>query len=161
MVKLKDQKSERSFYIFIVNDLDHVLLTKPSAYSIATECLKKSLWVIGTRGGNTLYKKNDRVIIYLAGYREYKQHFIATATIKDGFISEKVKIADKIWFFKLPLDKIVILKQPIDIHPLINELTFIKNKNRWGYTFKRSSIKISYDDFNAILSSSKNKQSEK
>lgn len=35
----------------------------------------------------------------------------------------------------------------IDIHPLINELSFIQNKNRWGYHFRYGHLKIPKEDF--------------
>lgn len=40
--------------------------------------------------------------------------------------------------------------QVTDIRPLINQLSFIQNKSRWGYAFRFGHIEISHEDFELI-----------
>jgi hypothetical protein len=47
--------------------------------------------------------------------------------------------------------KVVFLSvQEIAIEPLLDKLTFIKNKERWGFPFRRGLFEISSEDFSAI-----------
>lgn len=41
----------------------------------------------------------------------------------------------------------------IPIKPLLPELTFIKDKKKWGYPFKRGSFEITHTDFELIAKS--------
>lgn len=38
----------------------------------------------------------------------------------------------------------------VSIHPLINKLSFIQNKQRWGYPFRYGHLKINKEDFSLI-----------
>ncbi len=42
--------------------------------------------------------------------------------------------------------------KPIPIRPLINQLTFIKDKNKWGYCFRYGHFEIPKEDFELIAS---------
>lgn len=46
----------------------------------------------------------------------------------------------------------ILLEKPVDIRPLINKLSFIKNPVVWGVYFQQSPREISKDDFEKILS---------
>ncbi len=43
----------------------------------------------------------------------------------------------------------------VAIEPLVAKLSFIKNKQHWGFPFRRGCFEISEDDFNFIASSMK------
>ena len=41
----------------------------------------------------------------------------------------------------------------VPIEPLLEELTFIKDKKKWGFPFRRGSFEIPYKDFEVIAKS--------
>jgi len=40
--------------------------------------------------------------------------------------------------------------KPVDIRPLLQELSFIKDKSKWGYSFRYGHLEMTEADFNLI-----------
>lgn len=68
-------------------------------------------------------------------------------------------VGDKVYQFEMAPDFIpfrrdikFVPSQSVDIRPLINRLSFIQNKSRWGYAFRFGHLEISQEDFELIAS---------
>jgi hypothetical protein len=75
------------------------------------------------------------------------QHFTAIGTIMTGDIYQ-VEMTPK--FKPYRVDVRFIRCHGAPIKPLIHKLTFIKNKTRWGATFRFGQLKIPVEDFKII-----------
>jgi len=141
----------KNFNIFVVTDNVRHRLSEPSAMEIAEECLKRNIWAVGGYRKNYLLKENDFVIIYIAGTRENNKKFVATAEISKEPIVKKTEIVNKVWDVRISLKNIKYFKSPICIMPLLNELSFIKNKEFWGASLMKAVVKINSEDYQKIL----------
>ena len=97
--------------------------------------------------------KDDR-ILYYSPNRIYKkkdklQSFTACGTVTDNNIY-KVKIGEEFepWRRDVKFDKDI---KPVKIKPIINELSFIKNKDKWGVYFRSGIIEIKKEDYEVII----------
>ena len=117
---------------------------------------------IGVRGGFAQFShgklgpakrlsKGDWVIYYAGreryGAPELCQRFVAIGQVED---SEPAQVEQfpgfKPWRRKVRYKKAV----EVDIRPLIGQLSFIKNKTRWGAVFRFGFLEIDPADFAAI-----------
>jgi len=93
----------------------------------------------------------DGVIFYspkeIFGGNEKCQKFTAIGKIKDNEIyqfkmtNSRVPFRRKVEFYP---------SKDVDIRPLIESLSFIKNKKSWGYAFRFGMIQIPHSDFEKI-----------
>jgi len=85
--------------------------------------------IIGSKYGTkmNLIKKNDIIIIYIKMLSLIVGEYNVILNYKD----EKEHFHGEIYPFRLKLDPIKILKNPISIRSLINRLEFIRNKKSW------------------------------
>lgn len=101
--------------------------------------------IIGSKYGTkmNLIKKNDIIIIYIKMLSSIVGEYKVILNYKD----EKEHFHDDIYPFRLKLEPIKILKNPIRIRSLINRLEFIRNKKSWythlygGWGIKQLSLK--------------------
>lgn len=93
-------------------------------------------------------KAGDKVIIYLAGYEGRK--FMGNCTLNSA-IKKKEKGLD----YSVDLTQITIWKRHLDIHDVLADLVFVKNKDSWGSYFQRGVVSISEKDYRLILSNVK------
>jgi len=113
---------------------------------ILKELSIENKWKIGL---NTIYKyklsKDDKLIFYVSG--KGRMYFIASAVLDSKFIYEGeyyhgyVKIRNMNFFDK-----------PVFIKPILDKLSFIKNKKHWGIGFQKGIIQISKIDYDNIIS---------
>ena len=61
-----------------------------------------------------------------------------------------VKIRKEKFPYRVRLEPVIVLKDPVDFSPLVEEVSFIKNKQRWSAPFRRAMFKIDEKDFNII-----------
>jgi len=105
----------------------------------------------GKLGPAKRLSKGDWVIYYSgkAKYDESKlcQKFVAIGQVVDAE-PRQVEQAPGFtpWRRKIRYRKAV----EIDIHPLIDQLSFIKNKSRWGAAFRFGFLEIGESDFTTI-----------
>ena len=99
-------------------------------------------------------KKNDEVVFYVAGRKNKSQNFIAFSVIQSVEIPNETLIdPDKNKYVLekyLLFENISLLKTPIHIKAIINQLEFIKNKTNFGVYLMGGVSKITEGDFNLI-----------
>ena len=99
-------------------------------------------------------KIGDRVIVYVSK----KSVFMAAVEISDKyFYSEKRIWSDQydLWPHRIhtkPIRYIDNIKKGVYIKEIWDNLSFIKNKHKWGSQVQGSFRKLSESDFNVILS---------
>jgi RecB family endonuclease NucS len=144
------KEKDVGYYIFVVSDQEWQG-NPTKAIDIFTSLISKNLWGFGERTPNRKnIKENDQIVFYQAGSEGQK--FLGTAiyvkqtTSKDGDNS----LIDNPY--------VVILKDPDvwkeskDLHPLIQNLDFIVNKEKWGVYFQGGVKSISKRDYEVIVS---------
>ena len=99
-------------------------------------------------------KKDDEVVFYVAGKKNKSQNFIAFSHIKSVETPNELLIdPDKNKYVLekyLLFENITLLKTPIHIKAIINQLEFIKNKTNFGVYLMGGVSKITENDFNLI-----------
>ena len=61
-----------------------------------------------------------------------------------------VKSRDEVFEYRVKVEPVLLPKEPIDFTPLVERLSFIKNKQRWSAPFRRAMFKISEEDYKVI-----------
>lgn len=96
-------------------------------------------------------KPGDWIIYYSPreyfGQKEPCRKFTAIGRIKDRE-PYQFKMSDNFIPWRREVDFMVA--KEIAIEPLIAKLSFIKNKEKWGFPFIRGLFSISFDDFQII-----------
>jgi predicted RNA-binding protein len=99
-------------------------------------------------------KKNDEVVFYVAGRKNKSQNFIAYSVIQSVEIPNETLVdPDKNKYVLekyLLFENITLLKTPIHIKAIINQLEFIKNKTNFGVYLMGGVSRITENDFNLI-----------
>lgn len=93
-------------------------------------------------------KKDDYVIFYSSkirfGQNQKCQKFTALGRVKDNLIYQE-QVTSGFVAFRRDIDFIPC--EEVDILPLLNDLEFISNKQKWGYPFRFGFFQISHRDF--------------
>lgn len=101
-------------------------------------------------------KEGDWIVIYSPKLdmddKEPYQHFTAVGKIKDGHIY-KFDMGNGFVPYRLDVDYKKV--NDIPIHPLLNRLSFTKNRTNWGYSFRFGHLEFTKDDFLIIADSMK------
>ncbi len=112
------------------------------------ELLKKTeaslKWTIGKRTHNrSKLSKGDAILFYQG--RDESQKIFGSAELASQLqqINESENYVEIRYF--------VVWDKPVKIKPLINKLSFIKNKKHWGLYLHGGIVKISEKDHNLIL----------
>lgn len=92
----------------------------------------------------------DRFVLY-APKENYRsgapvQAFVAMGTVKDGIVYEVDFDGYPAWVRKAKYDKC----NSMPVRPLLPDLGFVKDPDKWGIAFRRSLFPISADDFALI-----------
>ena len=74
---------------------------------------------------------------------EILQQFTAIARVKEGLYQVEMTPTFKPWRQRVEF----LSCQPASIRPLIQELSFIRDKAHWGFVFRRGLFEIPKDDF--------------
>ena len=157
MSKLDNIGDEVEHYIFTVNNIsskDSLML----AEDIVKGLLQQKVWFFSSITPlHSKLKKGDKVLVYLCG--KNRRYFGAKLNI-DGEIAnishnpELTKTKHSLgldWFdLYIQLDNIKYFNNKIFIKPLIQELTFIKNKKNYGLNLRLPIINIPETDFRLI-----------
>lgn len=93
-------------------------------------------------------------IIYYSGKRFYTQNekcqkFTAIGKVKDDFIYQ-IEVNKDFHPYRRNIE--FYQSESISILPLVEDLSFIKNKKKWGYPFRFGFFEINQDDFSLISS---------
>lgn len=96
--------------------------------------------------------EGDWIIYYspteIFGEKSPYQRFTAIGKIKD---EEPYRFEMSKDFVPWRRNVYFFTSQEADIKPLLDGLTFIPNKQRWGFPFRRGCFQISKEDFNLII----------
>jgi len=126
---------------------------------------RKNLWGVPERHRNAIskVKKGDKLLFYIKqgkGKDAIKEPVVAGIFEADSeFFRDNSKIfkvpkgmRDEIFPFRIRLKPIKIFEKPLKFKPLIPELKFITNKQRWsGHLMGKAMINIPEDDFKLVL----------
>lgn len=98
-------------------------------------------------------KKNDKIMYYCTskvyGKKDNYQSITACGTVKDDNIYEFEMSKDFIpWRRDVEYEKNL---KPVKIKEILDQLSFIKNKNRWGVYFMSGLVEINKDDYEVII----------
>ena len=156
---------EHSFYILIAADTDRARLAKPSAYQIAKYRLGRGEWGIRFRTRNRMaLSPDDKVLIYVSGHREYRQSFIAHATLASSAVrapqvmQATIDAPDRTG--NVPSEFVVALKEirffpnPVHINELKHKFSFVRDPDstKWGSCLQGGTLRITEPDYNLVLS---------
>jgi len=61
-----------------------------------------------------------------------------------------VKSRDEVFEYRVRVEPVLLPKEPIDFTPLVEKLSFIKNKKYWTAPLRRAMLKISREDYEVI-----------
>lgn len=135
-----------------------LVVTSPANFKHDREVLKFTTQGLPYRYRKTVQrmKPEDRVIYYLVR----SQKFGATATITGEYYHAEDKLwmeDEERWPSRCPSKPDIILddEELLDAKKLIPDLTFVKNKERWGAHFQGSIKEIPEEDFKLIESEMK------
>jgi hypothetical protein len=105
----------------------------------------------GKAGPLNLMREGDWIVYYSPtikfGQKGPCQSFIAIGKIKDGDAYPFSMSED---FIPWRRDVSFVKSKETPIQTLLNELSFIKDKQKWGFPFRRGCFEISQEDFQVI-----------
>jgi len=141
---------ETNYLIFISSD------GKKSGFDIFNERVQKNKWPIYNKTPQLKnVKEGKNVVFYIAGEGEKRQSFIGSAKIK-SIIDNKNTAVDanqelKLVLFHVEFKELKIFDKDIKIKDHIDNLDFIKNKEKYGLYFQGGICKIDQISYNYIL----------
>lgn len=158
------------YFVLIAADADRNRLYLPSALQLAKYRLGRNEWGLKER---TRYRRHmkagDRVLIYLSGYRDLSQHFIAEATIAStparnlGALVDSPDIHTSICSeFKVAVKNVRFFEKPVCARNLLKDFEFIAPKRRkmWRIYFQGGAIRLTKNDFELVLRTEKQRVKE-
>ena len=141
---------ETNYLIFISSD------GKRSGFDIFNERVQENKWPIYNKTPQLKnVKEGKNIVFYIAGDGEKRQSFIGSAKIK-SIIDNKNTTVDtnqefKQVLFHVEFKELRIFDKDIKIKDHINNLDFIKNKQKYGLYFQGGICKINQISYNYIL----------
>ena len=144
---------ETNYLIFISSD------GKKSGFDIFNERVQKNKWPIYNKTPQLKnVKEGKNVVFYIAGEGEKRQSFIGSAKIK-SIIDNKNTAVDanqelKLVLFHVEFKELKIFDKDIKIKDHIDNLDFIKNKEKYGLYFQGGICKIDQQSYKYIQSKS-------
>ena len=140
---------ETDYLIFISSD------GKKTGFDIFNDRIKENKWPIYVKTPqlqNVSVGKN--VVFYIAGTGEKRQSFIGTAKIKKIVDNNNTNLDPNQEFkqilFHVEFENINIFNKSISIKDHIDNLDFIKNKEKYGLYFQGGICKINKQSFEYI-----------
>lgn len=140
---------ETDYLIFISSD------GKKTGFDIFKDRIKENKWPIYVKtpqSRNLSVGKN--VVFYIAGSGEKKQCFIGTAKIKKIIDNKDTNLDPNQEFkkilFYVEFENINIFDKSLSIKDHMNNLNFIKNKEKYGLYFQGGICKINKQSFEYI-----------
>ena len=140
---------ETDYLIFISSD------GKKTGFDIFNDRIKENKWPIYVKTPqlqNVSVGKN--VVFYIAGTGEKRQSFIGTAKIKKIVNNNNTNLDPNQEFkqilFHVEFENINIFNKSISIKDHIDNLDFIKNKEKYGLYFQGGICKINKQSFEYI-----------
>jgi len=115
--------------------------------------LKEGLWIAKRKNPIRSIKKGDLIIAYLSKHKcAFFGVFKATSDFYQDGTSTQFDVNSTEYPFRVKIEPGKILDKPVSIRPIIKDLSFIKNPEKWGRYFQAPIRQISREDFERILS---------
>ncbi|MGL4865114.1 MAG: hypothetical protein ACRC4T_18635 [Cetobacterium sp.] len=140
-------------YIFVINDINYPKV-KFSAETVVNLLLDKNRWLLMGKGTPHLYelRTNDHITIYMAG--KGRRYFLCCAQIQTSIQEVDLSNVEDTEFdlynlfnYFITLKNINFFENKKYMKDLIEDLSFIKDKNNYGLYLRRSIKKINDEDF--------------
>ncbi|MEM3407071.1 MAG: EVE domain-containing protein [Candidatus Aenigmatarchaeota archaeon] len=124
-----------------------IVVTSPENFKI---CLKNGLWGVN-RQIQTIkrVKKGDILTFYIKDWRQFKGIYYVDSD--HPYYDETRVWPDKLYPWRIRI-RPVSQSGSIKANNIIKDLEFITNQSNWGAYSQREMIKISYNDFQRIIS---------
>ena len=141
---------ETNYLIFVSSD------GKKTGLNIFNERIEENKWPIYNKTPQLQnVKEGKNVLFYIAGAGDKRQSFIGCAKIKN-IIENKVTDIDpnqefKQVLFYVQFEDLKIFKEEITIKAHIDNLDFIKNKEKYGLYFQGGICKINRESYEYII----------
>lgn len=141
---------ETDYLIFISSD------GAKDAMDIFGERINTNMWPIYDKTPQIInLKEGKKVIFYIAGNTTNSQHFIASATI-DKIIENSESIIDpnqslRLVKFYINFKDFLKFDKNVSVRENMDDLTFIKNKEKYGLYFQGGICKIDQTSYNYII----------
>ena len=156
-----------NYWIFCVKDVK-IANNKKNGIDIYNQRMIDGFWGIKPRTPNyKRLKKGDNVVFYLAGNAHDAQKFIGTATLSSEFCNLSPEEWEKVSHGKFFSSKSGAQFKEVNrwethkpIQPLIEQLDFIENPEKWGNYLRGGIRSISEDDYDLIVSGKRDKSEE-
>lgn len=157
-------ETEPNYFIFVAADVDKSRTYMPSAHEVATFRLEKKEWGV-TRSTKCIYqvKPEDRILVYVSGYRENARAFIACATVSSCLLDIKHGLGYNIdsptndrhvvsnYLFQLK--DIQLFPTPIPLAEVKEELEFIPTGTKYYGVYLQGGIRrLSEHDYDLVCS---------
>ena len=119
----------------------------------------KGIWGVTDRYSNKIaeVKSGDTLIFYLMQERSESGDILPTA-IGGAFVAKSKVFKDSKKIFKgevypnrIRVEPLIVPNTPVLFKPLVQKLSFIKNKQYWSGYFRRAMLKIPERDCKLIL----------
>ena len=140
---------ETNYLIFVSSD------GKKTGLDIFHERIEKNKWPIYNRTPQLLnVSQGKHVVFYIAGSGNKRQSFVANGRIKNVIENKTTVIDDNQEFkqvlFYVEFENMKIFNQEINIKDHIDNLNFIKNKDKYGLYFQGGICKINKESYEYI-----------
>jgi len=115
-----------------------------SIFEMMNKLKQSRRWPIGKRTHHKLKLSiDDKILFYQAG--EEGKEIVGSGKVVSGLQHDKNSFFDYVI-----VENIELWDKPVQIRKLIKNLSFVKNKKRWGIHMKGGIVKISEKDYELI-----------
>ena len=132
-----------NYWVFVFHE--YTKYCRGPAKALLKRVKRTGKWYIGPYTPHRSHvKKGDRIIIYQAGKKG--RRFIGC-----GIVCSGLKADEKDPFKFVVLSNVSIWKKPVEVSSVLDELSFIKNKRRWGAHFHGGISRLPRNDYLRLI----------
>ncbi|HDN17723.1 MAG: EVE domain-containing protein [Thermoprotei archaeon] len=113
----------------------------------------RGVWGVSERGKHYIMsvKPGDLLIFYVIPKRIGR----IFKAVSEPYVNQEqifipVKSRNEIFEYRVKVEPLLLPDKPIDFVPLVEKLSFIKNKKRWSAPLRRAMLRISEEDYKVI-----------
>ena len=147
-----------SFYCLTTSD------AKFNAYAVFQRRIAEKKWPMYSQTKfQSIMRRGDNILFYIAGVHEFRQCFVASAKVKEiksikdkketTIDPDKMEVQVTAYIY---LDNIKLFKNKIFIKDIINDLAFIGNKKNYGLYFVGGVTRVDEESNKLIVNKSIN-----
>lgn len=139
-----------NYWIFV--SLPYTDFNRGSISEMAEKIRYSGKWAIGR---STVHRNHlsqgDKVLFYQAGRDGMK--FVGTGQLLSALQLDTGEIFDHVAVGDLDL-----WDNPVPVEELLDNLSFVRNKQRWGFYFKGGVIRLAKSDYDCVVQEAKRRQ---